>query len=114
MDPKLPERRQARRYPMEVPMRVGSDEGWTRDLSSRGVYFIATTRMEPGSMVEMDVTLTNACAQGPVTLHMRGRIIRVDELEESLGLAAVIETWDITDVGAPGFVEAGRMETREG
>jgi len=98
------ERRRVKRYPMEVPMRFGDDEGRTLNLSSRGVYFLSAMPLEAGASVEMDVTLTNACAQGPITLHMRGRVIRVDQLEATLGVAAVIETWDVTDPGTPGFL----------
>ena len=97
------ERRQTRRYLMDVPMRVGNDEGRTRDMSSRGVYFLSNKPIEMGASVELDVTLTNACAQGPVTLHVRGRVTRVDQLEDELGLAVEIESWDVTDLGSPGF-----------
>src|SRR5688572_9246629 len=97
------ERRQTRRYLMDVPMRVGGDEGRTRDMSSRGVYFLSSRPIGMGEAVELDVTLTNACAQGPVTLHVRGRVTRVDQLEDELGLAVEIESWDITDLGSPGF-----------
>ena len=97
------ERRQAKRYLMEVPMRLGEDEGRTKDLSSRGVYFVASAQLEEGTLIEMDVTLANACARGPVTLHMRGRIVRVHHLDTAVGAAAVIEEWDVTDPGEPGF-----------
>jgi hypothetical protein len=91
------ERRQAKRYAMEVPLRFGDDEGRTLNLSSRGVYFLSATPLEAGSAVDIDVTLTNACAHGPITLHMHGRVIRVDQLEATLGVAAVIESWDVAD-----------------
>jgi hypothetical protein len=91
------ERRQAKRYQMDVPMRLGEDEGRTKDFSSRGVYFLASSPPEEGKPIEMDVTLTNAFARGPVTLHMRGRIIRVDQLESAVGVAAVIEEWNVAD-----------------
>jgi hypothetical protein len=97
------ERRQTRRYPMDVPLRVGSEEGRTRDMSSRGVYFLSHQPIAMGAAVELDVTLTNACAQGPVSLHVRGRVTRVDQLEDELGLAVEIESWDVTDLGRPGF-----------
>jgi hypothetical protein len=97
------ERRQTRRYLMDLPMRIGSDEGRTRDMSSRGVYFLSPTPIEMGASVELDMTLTNACAQGPVTLHVRGHVTRVDQLEDELGLAVEIDSWDVTDLGSPGF-----------
>jgi hypothetical protein len=101
--PERTERRQAKRYPMAVPMRLGKSDGQTKDLSSRGVYFTAASPMREGTPVEMNVTLTNACARGPVTLHLRGHITRVDRLESELGAAVVIEEWDVTDLGLPGF-----------
>ena len=97
MESQESERRQAKRYPMEVPMRFGDDEGRTLNLSSRGVYFLSATPLEAGASVDMDVTLTNACAHGPITLHLRGRVIRVDQLEATLGVAAVIESWEVAD-----------------
>jgi hypothetical protein len=97
------ERRQTQRYAMDVPMRIGRHEGRTVDVSSRGVYFLSTRPLEPGAVVEMDMTLTNALARGPVTLHVRGHVIRVEELEEELGLAIEIDSWDVTDPGQAGF-----------
>src|SRR5262245_21822385 len=102
----LTERRHSKRYPMEVAMRVGADEGLTRDVSNRGVYFCAEVPLGEGAAVEMDLTLTNACVRGPVTLHVRGRVTRVDRLEEARGFAVAIEDWDITEAGRRGFVSA--------
>lgn len=88
---------------MDVPVRVGGHEGRTRDLSSRGVYFLAAVLLEVGAVVELDVTLTYASALGPLHLHLRGRIIRVEELNRLRGLAAVIDTWEITDPDTAGL-----------
>jgi hypothetical protein len=98
------ERRHSRRYPLEVSTRVGMDQGRTRDMSSRGLYFLAPTSLDQGATIELHLTLTAASALGPVTLHVRGHVLRVDQLEDQQqGLAVVIEAWDVTDPGSPGF-----------
>jgi hypothetical protein len=91
---------------MEIPVLLGTERCFTRDMSSRGVYVLSQEPMEAGAAVEMDVTLTSVSAEGPVTLHVRGRVIRVDRLDRSTGVAAVIDAWDVTDPGLPGFTEA--------
>jgi hypothetical protein len=100
------ERRLAKRYPMDVPIRLGADRGRTRDVSSRGVYVQTPARLETGAAVEMDLTLTNAFARGPVTLHVRGYVTRVTQHDQERCLAVAIEDWDITEPGLPGFARA--------
>jgi hypothetical protein len=104
MESATTERRESKRYLMEVGVRVGHEHGRTRNLSSRGVYVIAPEPLEPGRPVEMDMTLTSASAHGPVTLHVRGHVTRVDQLGDELGLAVAIESWDVTDPGTAGFM----------
>jgi hypothetical protein len=94
------ERRQTTRYSMDVPTRIGREEARTRDMSSRGVYLVSTRPIETGAAVEMDITLANACAHGPISLHVRGHVTRVDKLDDELGLAIAIDSWDVID---PGF-----------
>ena len=100
------ERRHSRRYPLEVSTRVGEGEGRTRDMSSRGLYCLAPTSLDRGDTIELRLTLTAASALGPVTLHVRGHVLRVDQLEEEQGLAVVIEAWDVTDPGSSSFLQA--------
>lgn len=92
---------------MDVPVRFGANEGRTRDLSSRGLYFLADVNLDVGTEIEIDVTLPHASPLGPLHLHLRGRIVRVDELDTIKGMAAVIETWEIADPDEAGiFLEA--------
>jgi len=106
----MTERRTARRYDLSLPVLVrlpiarepGSHNGQTRDISTRGVYFIMTKDMIPGTELDFTLTLPAEITRGTeVFVRAHGRVVRVDrrqdedEAHESIGVAAVIERYDI-------------------
>jgi PilZ domain len=104
----MTERRMARRYDLSLPVHVrlpinrepGSHNGQTRDISTRGVYFMMNKDLTPGTEVDFTLTLPAEITRGTeVFVRAHGRVVRVDrqtdEDQESIGVAAVIERYDI-------------------
>jgi hypothetical protein len=95
------ERRRAERLPLRLPVRVvklrqESVEivARTRDLSSAGAYFVvAEGSPRTGSPIEFYVTLDDS-PEKPVELRCRGRVVRVEPLEQDgLGVGASIDRY---------------------
>ena len=104
----MTERRMARRYDLSLPVSVrlpinrepGEHDGQTRDISTRGVYFIMEKELTPGTEVDFTLTLPAEITRGSeVFVRAHGRVVRVDKQRdddhESIGVAAVIERYDI-------------------
>jgi hypothetical protein len=103
------DRREARRFTMNLPMRVlprGSQrpevKAHTRDVSYRGLYFLAETKFEIGSEIEFVLTLPQqVVSSGDVHIHCHGQIVRVESTENGgTGIAAKIERYEFTPAKA--------------
>lgn len=103
----MTERRTARRYELSLPMviRGGQQEvdphsGQTRDISTRGVYFLIDENVAEGSELDFTLTLPAEITQGmEVFVRAHGRVVRVERKTDDgaprMGVAAVIEKYDI-------------------
>ena len=104
----MTERRIARRYDLSLPVIIRvpteriaeSQRGKTRDVSTRGVYFVLDQDLEAGSDLDITLTLPAEITHGSdVFVRALGRIVRVEKrLEDGntrMGVAAVIERYDI-------------------
>jgi PilZ domain len=104
----MTERRMARRYDLSLPVNVripinrepGSHSGQTRDISTRGVYFTTQKELSLGTEVDFTLTLPAEITRGDeVFVRAHGRIVRTDrrhdEGVDTIGIAAVIERYDI-------------------
>src|ERR1700732_2157264 len=104
----MTDRRMARRYDLSLPVSVrlpinrepGEHDGQTRDISTRGVYFIMEKDLAPGTEADLKLTLPAETPRGPEVFgRAPGRVVRVDKQKddhrESIGVAAVIERYDI-------------------
>ena len=103
----MTERRTARRYELSLPVVIrGGQEvaephnGQTRDISTRGVYFMIDENVAPGSELDFTLTLPAEITQGTsVFVRAHGKVVRVDREQEDgtsrMGVAAVIEKYDI-------------------
>jgi hypothetical protein len=102
------ERRAAQRYDLSLPVAVRipaqrpavTRRGTTRDVSTRGLYFLVDQSMEPGA--ELDITLTlpaEITHATDVLVHVKGRVVRVESRigndNPHLGVAAIVERYDI-------------------
>jgi hypothetical protein len=104
----MTERRTARRYDLSLPViiripterAVDSQEGKTRDISTRGLYFVVGQDLQAGSELDITLTLPAEITHGTeVFVRALGKVVRVERrLEDGtarLGVAAVIERYDI-------------------
>jgi hypothetical protein len=100
----MTERRTARRYELSLPVIVRTPvqdaaqprNGQTRDISTRGVYFTFDEDLVAGSELDFMLTLPAEITRGTeVFIRAHGRVVRVDRDEHRLGVAAVIEKYDI-------------------
>src|SRR5690348_2946378 len=104
----MSERRNARRYDLSLPIIVRipkeraaeNQNGKTRDISTRGLYFVIDQDLQAGS--ELDITLTlpaEVTHSNEVFVRATGKVVRVEPRGEDdelrMGVAAVIERYDI-------------------
>jgi len=104
----MTERRTTRRYDLSLPIIIRGpahraldpQQGKTRDISTRGLYFVVDQRMDYGSQLDMTLTLPSEVTRGSeVFVRALGRVIRVEQRIEDgsapMGVGAVIERYDI-------------------
>jgi PilZ domain len=104
----MTERRTARRYDLSLPIIIripaerqdDSQEGKTRDISTRGLYFVVKQDLEAGSELDITLTLPAEITHGTeVFVRALGKVVRVERHMEDgsarMGVAAVIERYDI-------------------
>src|ERR1700676_551603 len=104
----MTERRTARRYDLTLPVIIRtaaeraseSQEGKTRDISTRGLYFVFDQNLEAGSELDITLMLPSEITHGSeVFVRALGKVVSVEQrLEEGntrMGVAAVIDPPDI-------------------
>jgi c-di-GMP-binding flagellar brake protein YcgR len=104
----MTERRTARRYDLSLPIIIrvpteralDTQQGKTRDVSTRGLYFVVEQNLEAGSELDITLTLPAELTHGTeVFVRALGKVVRVerhtDEGNTRMGVAAVIERYDI-------------------
>ncbi len=104
----MTERRTTRRYDLSLPiiirvpteLKPDSQQGKTRDISTRGLYFVVDQNMESGSPLDITLTLPAEVTQGSdVFVRALGKVVRVERRIEDgcarMGVAAIIERYDI-------------------
>jgi c-di-GMP-binding flagellar brake protein YcgR len=104
----MTERRTARRYDLTLPISIRSaaervvarQVGRTRDISTRGLFFVIDKDMDAGSELDITLTLPAEITNGTdVFVRAQGKVVRVErrieEGEPRMGVAAIIERYDI-------------------
>ena len=104
----MTERRTTRRYDLSLPVVIrvpaehalDSQLGKTRDVSTRGLYFVVDQNMESGSQLDITLTLPAEVTHGSeVLIRALGKVVRVERRMEDgnvrMGVAAVIERYDM-------------------
>jgi PilZ domain-containing protein len=103
------ERREARRFNMSLPLRVMPRDAkgheldtFTRDLSYRGLYFLAEADFEVGSEIDFVITLPQQVTQsGDVNIRCQGKIVRVETTDQGrVGIAAKIARYEFLPAAA--------------
>ncbi|HKW34304.1 MAG TPA: PilZ domain-containing protein [Candidatus Acidoferrum sp.] len=109
----ISERRTSRRYDLSLPVLVrlptekalDSQKCKTRDISPRGLYFVMDQDPQAGSRLDLVLTLPTDITSGTeVLVRALGKVLRVEPRIEDgntrMGVAAVIERYDIIRAGA--------------
>ena len=104
----MSERRGARRYDLSLPIMVRvpaqgfaeTQSGKTRDISTRGLYFVIDRDVNAGSALDIMLTLPSEMTNGDeVLVKASGKVVRVEQRIEDgsarQGVAAIIERYDI-------------------
>jgi len=103
------DRREARRFTMSLPMRVLPREAkghefdaLTRDVSYRGLYFLADANFDVGSEIEFVITLPQQVTQsGDVNIRCLGQVVRIEPTENGrVGIAAKIARYEFVPATA--------------
>jgi hypothetical protein len=87
---------------MSLPLRVldgprsGSEiETETRDVSYRGLYFLAESDFEAGKAINFVITLPETITGGDVKIRCQGEVVRVESpVNGRRGIAAKIEHYE--------------------
>jgi hypothetical protein len=104
----MTERRIARRYDLSLPViiripvekEISSRNGKTRDVSTRGVYFLIDQDLSAGTEIDITLTLPSEVTRGSeVFVRGMGKVVRVEKKPENgssrVGVAAVFERYEI-------------------
>jgi hypothetical protein len=104
----MTERRTARRYDLSLPVsirlpiekEVVLHSGKTRDISTRGVYFLFDNDLRAGTELDLTMTLPAEVTGGTeVFIRAIGKVVRVENRSQDgdvrMGIAAVIERYEI-------------------
>jgi len=103
------DRREARRFNMTLPMRVLPRDSQsaefiaqTRDVSYRGLYFLAEAAFKVGSSIEFVITLPEQVTRSAdVNIRCSGQIVRIEPTNNGkTGIAAKIERYEFLHAAA--------------
>jgi c-di-GMP-binding flagellar brake protein YcgR len=100
------DRRTARRYDLSLPVLIrvpverDACNGKTRDISTRGVYFLIENRLTAGAELDLTMTLPAEVTGGTeVFIRAIGKVVRVENGPEDgdrrMGVAALIQRYEI-------------------
>ena len=102
----MTDRRTARRYDLSLPVLIrvpverDACNGKTRDISTRGVYFVIENRLSAGAELDLTMTLPAEVTGGTeVFIRAVGKVVRVEKAPEDgdrhVGVAALIQRYEI-------------------
>lgn len=101
----MTDRRTARRYDLSLPVLIrvpverDARDGKTRDISTRGVYFIVENNLTAGSELDLTMTLPAEVTGGTeVFIRAIGKVVRVEKTaghDGRHGVAALIQRYEI-------------------
>jgi hypothetical protein len=92
------EQRQEPRHTGKLPVEIESGKGITRDFSGSGVFFETDRSFTPGQPIEFALVLKHIDPERTVRLKCRGKIVRIEESGQKIGVAAVINSYTFDDL----------------
>ena len=91
----MDERRLQQRFRIRLPLKVDGATGTTRDLSASGVYFETSRAFRPGARIKLSFVFEHVYAPGPLQVQCEGRVVRVESVDEHVGVAARILSYQL-------------------
>lgn len=83
------------RFRIDLPVELEHGTGTTRDLGTSGVYFTSRCGFEPRSRLDFTIVLDSVNADRPLRMRCSGEVVRVEPLEDLVGVAARIVEYTI-------------------
>lgn len=93
--PPLRYERGADRFDTELPVEIGGVQGLARNISATGIYFEAEVAPAPGSRVSFTVEVMVRGEK--LKLVCEGKVVRVEQQDGMLGIAAKLENSFFSD-----------------
>jgi hypothetical protein len=88
-----PDRRKAPRFQVALRVELQGGEGVTRDLSAYGAFFETDRVFALGEVIEFAIILEHIDPNRPLRLQCRGRVVRVEQRGDTMGIAVVITAY---------------------
>lgn len=95
------EQRAAQRYPFRRPVRLRQGEGWTRDMSTGGLYFVTSAPLQTGASLKLLVLPLGSNETG-AEIYCAGQVVRAEANQDGFGVAMRVASFWF------GLPEAGR------
>ena len=92
------EGRREPRHRGKLPVELESGKGVTRDFSGSGVFFETEKSFSLGQSIEFTIVLEHIDPGHPIRLNCRGKIVRVEEKGQKIGVAASIQSYTFEEI----------------
>ena len=96
-----PERRQAPRYRVSIPVELKEGAGTTWDASLAGIFFETDHSFAPGEQISLTLLLERVSPGRPVRVQCEGRVVRVTRCDARIGMAVAISGYNFSPSGPP-------------
>jgi len=90
---KSSEQRRVPRHRGKLPIFLKSGQGITRDFNASGMYFETDRTFSAGQSIEFSIVLKHTDPDRPLRLKCIGEIVRVEESDSKIGVAASIKSY---------------------
>ena len=90
---KISEQRREPRHSGKMPVELESGKGLTRDFSGSGIFFETEKSFSLGQSIEFTIVLEYIDPGHPVRLKCRGKIVRIEEKGQKIGVATSIQSY---------------------
>jgi hypothetical protein len=85
------ERRSAERFSVSLPAETDKGPGVTRDVSLSGLYLVTKERLFADDRLQLVVALPDGDRSFPFRLALKGRVVRVEEVDGASGAGIAVD-----------------------
>ena len=85
------ERRVAERFRVSLPVETERGPGVSRDVSVSGLYLVIDQRLAAGDRLRLTVALPDKGCALPLRLDLRGRVVRVEDVNGATGAGIALD-----------------------